>query len=242
MNNKTYQNQKANFNPQLQINCSMDMDALEITKTYAIKKYEENIYLLGNIFDLNDTRKIENDSENLLEKIFQNYNKESTANNNKRNINISEENEEEESLNEVIDFFDKNKEDDNEDMDQEEKMDRLLRDIIHKDEKNNGINQKLIEELNSAYKSYKETKDLLIKKENKFKEHNKEYEALISKMKGCKSVDNEHLFNDIIEKAKKLGIITETFKQLESYEKNKNNLNADIPFTTSDAVISYEPL
>ena len=128
MNNKTYQNQKANFNPQLQINCSMDMDALEITKTYAIKKYEENIYLLGNIFDLSDNRIIENDEENLLEKNFQNYNKINNTKNNNNN-NLSEENEEEDTLNKVIDFFDKNKEDDNEDMDQDEKMDRLLRDM-----------------------------------------------------------------------------------------------------------------
>ena len=239
--NKTYQNQK-NFNPHLQINCSMDMDALEITKTYAIKKYEENIYLLGNIFDLNDTRKIENDSENLLEKIFQNYNKENTANNNKHNTNISEENEEEESLNEVIDFFDKNKEDDNEDMDQEEIMNRLLRDIINKDEKNNGINQKLIEELNSAYKSYKDTKDLLIKKENKFKEHNREFENLMSKMKGYKGFYDEKFFNEIIEKSKSLGLITETFKQLEAYEKNPDNLNKDSPFNGNDKPIKYATL
>ena len=143
----------------------MDMDALEITKTNAIKKYEENIYLLGNIFDLSDNRIIENDEENLLEKNFQNFNKINNTKNNNNN-NLSEENEEEDTLNEVIDFFDKNKEDDNEDMDQDEKMDRLLRDIKKKDEKNNGINQKLIEQLNSAYESYKDTKDLLIKKEN----------------------------------------------------------------------------
>ena len=130
MNNKTYQNQK-NFNPHLQINCSMDMDALEITKTYAIKKYEENIYLLGNIFDLSDNKIIENDEENLLEKNFQNYNKINNTKNNNNN-NLSEENEEEDTLNEVIDFFDKNKEDDNENMDQDEKMDRLLRDIKKK--------------------------------------------------------------------------------------------------------------
>ena len=213
MNNKTYQNQK-NFNPHLQINCSMDMDALEITKTYAIKKYEENIYLLGNIFDLSDNRIIENDEENLLEKNFQNYNKINNTKNNNNN-NLSEENEEEDTLNEVIDFFDKNKEDDNEDMDQDEKMDRLLRDIKKKDEKNNGINQKLIEQLNSAYESYKDTKDLLIKKENKFKEHNREFENLMSKMKGYKGFYDEKFFNEIIEKSKSLGLITETFKQLE---------------------------
>ena len=177
------------------------MDALEITKTYAIKKYEENIYLLGNIFDLSDNRIIENDEENLLEKNFQNYNKINNTKNNNNN-NLSEENEEEDTLNEVIDFFDKNKEDDNEDMDQDEKMDRLLRDIKKKDEKNNGINQKLIEQLNSAYESYKDTKDLLIKKENKFKEHNREFENLMSKMKGYKGFYDEKFFNEIIENLK----------------------------------------
>ena len=239
MNNKNYQNQK-NFNPHLQINCSMDMDALEITKTYAIKKYEENIYLLGNIFDLSDNRIIENDEENLLEKNFQNYNKINNTKNN--NNNLSEENEEEDTLNEVIDFFDKNKEDDNEDMDQDEKMDRLLRDIRKKDEKNNGINQKLIEQLNDAYESYKDTKDLLIKKENKFKEHNREFENLMSKMKGYKGFYDEKFFNEIIEKSKSLGLITETFKQLESYEKNPDNLNKDCPFNGNDKPILYANL
>ena len=239
MNNKTYQNQK-NFNPHLQINCSMDMDALEITKTYAIKKYEENIYLLGNIFDLSDNRIIENDEENLLEKNFQNYNKINNTKNN--NNNLSEENEEEDTLNEVIDFFDKNKEDDNEDMDQEEIMNRLLRDIINKDEKNNGINQKLIEELNSAYKSYKETKELLNNKENKFKEHNRKFEDLMNKMKGYKGFYDEKFFNEIIEKSKNLGLITETFRQLESYEKNPHNLNKDSPFNGNDKPIQYAPL
>ena len=239
MNNKTYQNQK-NFNPHLQINCSMDMDALEITKTNAIKKYEENIYLLGNIFDLSDNRIIENDEENLLEKNFQNYNKINNTKNN--NNNLSEENEEEDTLNEVIDFFDKNKEDDNEDMDQDEKMDRLLRDIRKKDEKNNGINQKLIEQLNDAYESYKDTKDLLIKKENKFKEHNREFENLMSKMKGYKGFYDEKFFNEIIEKSKSLGLITETFKQLESYEKNPDNLNKDCPFNGNDKPILYANL
>ena len=240
MNNKTYQNQKANFNPQLQINCSMDMDALEITKTYAIKKYEENIYLLGNIFDLSDNRIIENDEENLLEKNFQNFNKLNNIKNN--NNNLSEENEEEDTLNNVIDFFDKNKEDDNEDMDQEEIMNRLLRDIINKDEKNNGINQKLIEELNSAYKSYKETKELLNNKENKFKEHNRKFEDLMNKMKGYKGFYDEKFFNEIIEKSKNLGLITETFRQLESYEKNPHNLNKESPFNGNDKPIQYAPL
>ena len=237
--NKTYQNQK-NFNPHLQINCSMDMDALEITKTYAIKKYEENIYLLGNIFDLSDNRIIENDEENLLEKNFQNFNKLNNIKNN--NNNLSEENEEEDTLNKVIDFFDKNKEDDNEDMDQEEIMNRLLRDIINKDEKNNGINQKLIEELNSAYKSYKETKELLNNKENKFKEHNRKFEDLMNKMKGYKGFYDEKFFNEIIEKSKNLGLITETFRQLESYEKNPHNLNKASPFNGNDKPIQYAPL
>jgi hypothetical protein len=208
--------------------------------TYAIKKNKENIYLLGNIFDLSDNRIIENDEENLLERNFQNFNKLNNIKNN--NNNLSEENEEEDTLNKVIDFFDKNKEDDNEDMDQEEIMNRLLRDIINKDEKNNGINQKLIEELNSAYKSYKETKELLNNKENKFKEHNRKFEDLMNKMKGYKGFYDEKFFNEIIEKSKNLGLITETFRQLESYEKNPHNLNKDSPFNGNDKPIQYAPL
>ena len=55
-------NQKSGYSnkgdPYLQINCFMDMDSMEITKTKAIKKYEENSYLLGRIFEIiNDEEK-----------------------------------------------------------------------------------------------------------------------------------------------------------------------------------------
>ena len=52
-------NQKSGYSskgdPYLQINCFMDMDSMEITKTKVIKKYEENSFLLGRIFELENT-------------------------------------------------------------------------------------------------------------------------------------------------------------------------------------------
>ena len=54
------------------------------------------------------------------------------------------------------------------------------------------------------------------------------------KMKGYKGFYDEKFFNEIIEKSKSLGLITETFKQLESYEKNPDNLNKDSPFNGND--------
>ena len=53
--------------PYLQINCFMDMDSMEITKTKAIKKYEENSYLLGRIFEIINNEE-KNDNTNPEEK------------------------------------------------------------------------------------------------------------------------------------------------------------------------------
>ena len=44
---------KNTYNLKWNILCTMDIDALEITKINSIRKYEENAYLLGNIFSIN---------------------------------------------------------------------------------------------------------------------------------------------------------------------------------------------
>ena len=43
---------KNTYNLKWNILCTMDIDALEITKINSIRKYEENAYLLGNIFSI----------------------------------------------------------------------------------------------------------------------------------------------------------------------------------------------
>jgi hypothetical protein len=47
-----YSSQAANksIDSQLMVNCTFDMDYLEITKNESLRKYEENVYLLGSIF------------------------------------------------------------------------------------------------------------------------------------------------------------------------------------------------
>lgn len=39
-----------NVDPQMFVNCSFDIDYLEVTKIEPLRRYEENIYLLGKIF------------------------------------------------------------------------------------------------------------------------------------------------------------------------------------------------
>lgn len=41
---------KSTIDSQLFVNCTFDMDYLEITKNESLRKYEENVYLLGSIF------------------------------------------------------------------------------------------------------------------------------------------------------------------------------------------------
>ena len=60
----------AKQDPYLQINCYMDMDSMEITKTKAIKKYEENSYLLGRIFELESDLEKQNSNPKEIDCFF----------------------------------------------------------------------------------------------------------------------------------------------------------------------------
>jgi hypothetical protein len=60
---------------QLMINCTFDMDYLEITKNESLRKYEENVYLLGSIFSnkLSDQESEEESNSLELDKEDQEY-------------------------------------------------------------------------------------------------------------------------------------------------------------------------
>ena len=55
---------KNSIDAQLIVNCTFDMDYLEITKNESLRKYEENVYLLGTIFSnkINKNKEEENDN------------------------------------------------------------------------------------------------------------------------------------------------------------------------------------
>ena len=208
--------------PYLQINCFMDMDSMEITKTKAIKKYEENSYLLGRIFEIinkeenNDNlnpeeikpkKKIENDNNKIYEGL------------------------------DIASFFEEKI--DEGDYDTEEKIDSAIREFSKIYEKNKWEDKTLLNKLNEVYNNYKREEDYLEKERADFEKSSKKYEELISSFKNLKS--NIEL-NDVINLVKQCeieGFLQEKTKKefekfVEEFNKNKNNANIS---DTNDMIV-----
>ena len=103
------------------------MDSMEITKTKAIKKYEENSYLLGRIFELE--KNIEQKNSNVKE--IPNKNKSDFNNKIYEGLDISS-------------FFE---EKDENDYDTEEKIDSALREFSKIYEENKWTDKTLLNKL-----------------------------------------------------------------------------------------------
>lgn len=219
-----HQVSKTAFNPQLQINCSTDMNSYEITKMESIRKYEENLYLLGNIFSLEDKDKTLNVSITSAN---------NTTNNNTFLKNKREANED------IFNLFENNE--DNEDADDNDpdyKFQVLLRELNMKYKKNENAKIKpLLENLNTTYTEYKNEEKFLQASKSQFKEKNKNFEDLMNRMKSSKKIEEDNFFEDIINQADKLGIVTKAFKQDHYFiNKNNNNLDKEKPFGPNDKV------
>lgn len=198
---------KPGFNYQYQMTCSMDMDSFEITKAESIKKYEENVYLLGTIFNLN-TPNLDVPSA------------------------IEEDSEGEDEINSI--FIDKDNNDGDDDMDQDERIERLIGEINTKSKNGKIKNTELVSQLNEAYKQLKNEENFINNKKKTFKENMKTYENIISTLKNTKNVENEQYFNTILEKANTMGIVSETYKQIERKDEEKNK---ELPFDANSNVL-----
>ena len=210
-------NQRAGYpnkgDPYLQINCFMDMDSMEITKTKAIKKYEENSYLLGRIFEIinkeenNDnlnpeeikpTKKIENDNNKIYEGL------------------------------DIASFFEEKI--DEGDYDTEEKIDSAIREFSKIYEKNKWEDKTLLNKLNEVYNNYKREEDYLEKERADFEKSSKKYEELISSFKNLKSNIELNDVINLVKQCEKEGFLQEKTKKefekfVEEFNKNKNNAN-----------------
>ena len=138
----------------------MDMDSMEITKTKAIKKYEENSYLLGRIFELE--KNLEQKNSDIKE--IPNKNKSDFNNKIYEGLDISS-------------FFE---EKDENDYDTEEKIDSALREFSKIYEENKWTDKTLLNKLNEVYSNYKKEEDYLEKERADFEKSMKKYEELIS--------------------------------------------------------------
>ena len=241
-------NQKSGYSnkgdPYLQINCFMDMDSMEITKTKAIKKYEENSYLLGRIFE------IINDEEKNNDKSQEKENKKKLENdNNKINEGLD-----------IASFFEEKM--DEGDYDTEEKIDSAIREFSKIYDENKWEDKTLLNKLNEVYNNYKKEEDYLEKERADFEKSSKKYEELISAFKNLKSNIELKDINDLVKQCEKEGFLQEKTKKefekfVEDFNKNKNKENIsdindmivenvnissneeELPFNHEDKIITH---
>ena len=241
-------NQKSGYSnkgdPYLQINCFMDMDSMEITKTKAIKKYEENSYLLGRIFE------IINDEEKNNDKSLEKENKKKLENdNNKINEGLD-----------IASFFEEKM--DEGDYDTEEKIDSAIREFSKIYEENKWEDKTLLNKLNEVYNNYKKEEDYLEKERADFEKSSKKYEELISAFKNLKSNIELKDIIDLVKQCEKEGFLQEKTKKefekfVEDFNKNKNKENIsdindmivenvnissneeELPFNHEDKIITH---
>ena len=208
--------------PYLQINCFMDMDSMEITKTKAIKKYEENSYLLGRIFEI--INKEENNNNLNPEEIKPKKKIENDNNKIYEGLDIAS-------------FFEEKI--DEGDYDTEEKIDSAIREFSKIYEKNKWEDKTLLNKLNEVYNNYKREEDYLEKERADFEKSSKKYEELISSFKNLKSNIELNDVINLVNQCEKEGFLQEKTKKefekfVEEFNKNKNNANIS---DTNDMIV-----
>ena len=208
--------------PYLQINCFMDMDSMEITKTKAIKKYEENSYLLGRIFEI--INKEENNNNLNPEEIKPKKKIENDNNKIYEGLDIAS-------------FFEEKI--DEGDYDTEEKIDSAIREFSKIYEKNKWEDKTLLNKLNEVYNNYKREEDYLEKERADFEKSSKKYEELIFSFKNLKSNIELNDVINLVKQCEKEGFLQEKTKKefekfVEEFNKNKNNANIS---DTNDMIV-----
>ena len=234
--------QKSKQDPYLQINCYMDMDSMEITKTKAIKKYEENSYLLGRIFELENELEKKNSNSKEIDP------KKKTDNNNKIFDGLD-----------IASFFEEKM--DEGDYDTEEKIDSAIREFSKIYEENKWEDKTLLNKLNEVYNNYKKEEDYLEKERADFEKSMKKYEELISSFKNLKSNIELKDVIELVKQCEKEGFLQDKTKKdfdkfVEDYNKNKikdevydndmivenitiSSNEEELPFSQDEKIISY---
>ena len=207
--------------PYLQISCFMDMDSMEITKTKAIKKYEENSYLLGRIFELENELKEKKD-----------------------NIVKKEKEKEKFKLLDGLDissFFEEKI--DEGDYDTEEKIDSAIREFTKIYEENKWEDKTLLNKLNEVYNNYKKEEDYLEKEKADFEKSAKKYEELISGFKNLKTNIELKDVIGLVNQCEKEGFLQDKTKKefekfVEEYNNNKINIENNDDMIVENITIS----
>ena len=244
--------------PYLEIKCSMDMDSMEITKTKAIKKYEENCYLLGRIFEIEEQKNTKAPPENeSVSSDVKNKKEDKKYNNqiNKKNDLYSNKSNDEL---DITEFFEEKMEDG--DYDTEEKIESAIREFSKIYEDNKWEDKTLLNKLNEIYSNYKKEEDYLEKEKADFEKATKKYENLINSFKNLKSNIELKDIVDLVKLCENEGFLQEkTKKEFEKFVEDYNNSNKtdfelnemvvedvpispngeELPFTHEDKIITF---
>ena len=136
---------------------------------------------------------------------------------------------------EIINLFDNNKIDGDEDMDPEEQLQRLIRKCNNE---KNSMKEEILKEIHKLYSVYKEEENLLNKKKKEFNDHNKQYENIISNLRGIKNQIDNKMIDDLTNQADAINVLPNTYKEIKYYEiKDVEKINKDYPFDENSNII-----
>ena len=189
-------NTSKNLDSQMFINCSFDIDYLEVTKIEPLKRYEENLYLLGKIFSSNETKK-ENEK--------QNESKMDVDSEPQINVDTSIENK----INSIVTSKDKEL--------KKNDINDVLSSIKH--ESLSDMERLIIEQIISSVDEYEQTEKLIKDNKEYLNRKKQHFNGFISKIKNSKMTDDE--VESIEKDLAEFGYLTELNKlQINDYKTN----------------------
>ncbi len=245
---------------QLFVNCTFDMDYLEITKNETLRKYEENVYLLGNIFsmklsddkcnEIGKKRKRDENNENINinNNLENNENSDSSLNSSSSHSScINSDSSDSISINSNdicdIDKLIETGGDIN-------KLDNLLEGNTNTDPNTDNINinypqnesdksmpiNLLINQLSEAVTDISNHKNLLNNNKKSFVDSTGKFAENYQKLRIAKHNNFEEIIQETIQETDDLGILPETFKQFYKNEKGQQT-NSELPFDPTNNII-----
>lgn len=194
---------------QLFVNCTFDMDYLEITKNETLRKYEENVFLLGNNFSI-PINKSECKSENSAE-----------------DSELSDSDSDGSDDNDIQELF--HTKDQN-------KFNEILRNLNNNEDSGSQHENILLNQLKSSLDDFNVHETILNNNKANFVEATNKFNDIYQKLRSSKPQQNMQTYYDLIQESDDLGILSETFKQYNKFEK-KANLNCELPFDPTNNII-----
>jgi hypothetical protein len=105
--------------------------------------------------------------------------------------------------------------------------------------KSSANENNLVDKLTKSFQDLKEHQIILNNTKKCFQEDFEKYNELNQKLKSLRSSESEAYFNEILQQTYDLGILSESYKQIDNFirVKEKPSINHDLPFDPSNNII-----